>query len=112
MAIDGVQAEAHGDYGQVGSACLLPGIDLGQEIARGALRTHHILRAELLADRPRLRTRSRSRFQTSMVWFMSPPMNMKPSARRAARSYAASEDPPSQIRIPVANLIRSVMAAR
>ena len=51
MAVDGLEAEAHGDHREVGAACLALGIDLGREIARGALRTHDILRAELL-DRP------------------------------------------------------------
>ena len=34
-----------------------------------------------------------------MAWSMAPPKKMKPSARRAARSKAASEEPPSQIGI-------------
>ena len=32
-----------------------------------------------------------------MTWSMPPPKKMKPSANRAARSKAASLDPPSQI---------------
>src|ERR1700733_10756109 len=51
VAVDGVQAEAHGDHREVGPACLAPGIDLGREIARGALRPRDILPAEVF-DRP------------------------------------------------------------
>ena len=48
------------------------------------------------ADRPSSVTRSRCRFHASMAWSVPPPMKMKPSASRAARSNAASP-PPIQI---------------
>src|ERR1035437_4135270 len=51
MAVDGVQAEAHGDHGQVGPACSSPGIEFGREVAWASLWTRDVLRAELL-DRP------------------------------------------------------------
>ena len=51
MAVDGIQAEAHGDHREVGSARPAPRIDLGREAAWSALRTRDILRAEVF-DRP------------------------------------------------------------
>src|SRR6202044_823399 len=51
MAIDGVQAQAHSDHREGGPPPAAPPTDPARPIATPPLRTHDILRAELL-DRP------------------------------------------------------------
>ena len=51
MAVDGVQAQSHGDHRDMGTTGLAPCIDLRREVADAAPRKHHIVPAEVL-DRP------------------------------------------------------------
>ena len=50
MAVDGVQAEAHGDHRKMGTTCLAPHVQLGLEVVDAAGMSH-VLTAEVF-DRP------------------------------------------------------------